>query len=59
VIEVPTEYVRRVYEGYIGQSTKTHGLYAKLVQDSLAPVNTVHSAPRLTFAPAEPTIHAK
>jgi hypothetical protein len=41
VIEVPAEYMKSIYEGYIARSTKTHGLYAKLVQDSLALFNAV------------------
>jgi hypothetical protein len=58
-IEIQTDYVKSVYEGFVAQSTKTGELYTKLAQDSLAPFNALRSAAQSTFAPAKPAARAK
>ncbi len=58
-IEVQTDYVKSAYEGFMAQSTKTRELYAKLAQDSLAPIGALYSAAQSTFTPAKSPTRAK
>jgi hypothetical protein len=58
-IEIQTEYVQSAYKGFVDYATKSHEVYTKLAQDSLAPFSALRSATEATIVPAKSAARAK